>query len=164
MKNAKIIKQCLCLDILPSSFIVSSRHTGTSNLFWLILLFSITAEPRFDIHPPRYYGQLSLSLEKALEFSLNSTCLIRTLVNANHGLSFLAQSTESHRKSSSLMQTPINCLLSVIDLSIFKVGKKPSAKSTSNISEPYSSPREGWIVDANFRLFWHQSGYAESDF
>ena len=55
-------------------------------------------------------------------------------------------------------------LLSVIDLSIFKVGKKPSAKSTSNISEPYSSPREGWIVDANFRLFWHQSGYAESDF
>ena len=75
--------------------------------------------------------------------------------------------TERHPpygKSSSLMQTTINCLLSVIDLSIFKVGKKPSAKSTSNSSEPYTSPREGWIVDANFRLFWHQSGYAESDF
>ena len=129
--------------------------TSTSKFFWLILLFSITAEHRFDIHPPRYYGQFSLMI--------NSTCLIRTL-NADHGLSFLAQSTESHRKSTSLMQTPINCLLSVIDLANFKVGKKPSVKSMSNSSEPYSSPRKGWIVDANFRLFWHQSGYAESNF
>ena len=40
---------------------------------------------------PRYYGQLSLSLERALTFSLNLT---RTPVNADNGHLFLAQSTE----------------------------------------------------------------------
>ena len=40
---------------------------------------------------PRYYGQLSLSLERALIFSLNLT---RTPVNADNGHLFLAQSTE----------------------------------------------------------------------
>ena len=56
-----------------------------------------------------------------------------TDTRANHGLSFLAQSTESHRKSSSLMQTPINCLLSVIDLSIFKVAKNLQLKARRTV-------------------------------
>lgn len=42
--------------------------------------------------------------------------------------------------------------------------QKPPVKCMLISSEPYSLPREGWIVDANFGLFWHQSRYAESDF
>ena len=43
------------------------------------------------IRTPRYYGHLSLSLERALTFSINLT---RTPVNADNGHLFLVQSTE----------------------------------------------------------------------
>ena len=43
------------------------------------------------IRTPRYYGQLSLSLERALTFPLD---FIQTPVNADNGHLFLAQSTQ----------------------------------------------------------------------
>ena len=55
-----------------------------------------------------HYGQFSLICpwgKKALTFSLNSTRLIRTPVNADNGHLFLAQSTNSHRKPTLLMRT-----------------------------------------------------------
>ena len=68
-----------------------------------------TVEPRFTdsslIRTPRYYKQFSLSLGKALTFSLNSTLLIRTPLNVDNGLLFLAKSTDSHRKSTSQKRT-----------------------------------------------------------
>ena len=43
--------------------------------------------------------------KKALTFSLNSTCSIRTPINEDNGHLFLAQSTDSHRRSTLLMRT-----------------------------------------------------------
>ena len=51
---------------------------------------------------PRYYGQLSLSL--TLTFLKNSNRLIRTSVNADNGHLFLAQESDWHGKSASLMR------------------------------------------------------------
>ena len=71
--------------------------------------FGITVKPRFTktclIWTP--HEQFSLSLEKALPFPLNSTHLIRTPINANNRRLFLDQSTDSQRKSTSLMQTAV---------------------------------------------------------
>ena len=64
-----------------------------------------------SIWTPPYYGQLSLSLGKALTVSLNVTHLIWTPINADNRHLFLAQSTESDRKSTSVMRTRVNCLL-----------------------------------------------------
>ena len=64
-----------------------------------------------SIWTPPYYGQLSLSLGEALTFSVNLTHLIWTPINADNRHLFPAQSTESHRKSTSVMRTPVNCLL-----------------------------------------------------
>ena len=47
----------------------------------------------------------ALCLGKAVTFSLNQTHLIRTPVNEDNGRLFLAQSTDSHRQSTSLMRT-----------------------------------------------------------
>lgn len=49
------------------------------------------SDPALQTRTPPYYGQLSLSLERALTFSLNLT---RTPVNADNGHLFLVQSTE----------------------------------------------------------------------
>ena len=54
---------------------------------------------------PRYYGRFSLSLGKAHTFFLNSTRLIRTPVNTDNGHFFLAPSTNSHRKLTSVIRT-----------------------------------------------------------
>ena len=70
---------------------------------------------------PRYYGQFSLSLGKVHTFSLNSSCLIPTSANADNVHFFLAQSTNSHRKSTSLILTLHYQLCVVINLSFFKV-------------------------------------------
>ena len=48
---------------------------------------------------------------ETLTFSVNLTHLIWTPVNADNRHLFLAQSTESHRKSTSVMRTSVNCLL-----------------------------------------------------
>ena len=57
--------------------------------------FISTVEPRFmDTHlvqTTHYYRQVSLSLAKVHTFSLNSTGLIRTLVNADNRHLFLGQ-------------------------------------------------------------------------
>ena len=85
-----------------------------------------TVKPHFtDIHltrTPCYYGQFSLSLGKVHTFSLNSTHLIRTPVNADNVHLFLAQSTNSHRKSNSLILTlHYQLCVVIINLSFFKV-------------------------------------------
>ena len=104
-----------------------------------------TVKPHFmDTHliwTPRYYGQLSLFLGKTLTFSLNLTHLIRTLVNKNNRHLFLAQSTESHRKSCNLTNADTYQLFIVKDLSFLKVNIKPLLHSMSISSEPYNSPR-----------------------
>ena len=68
-----------------------------------------TLQPRLKdtslIPTPRYYGHFSLCLGKALTFSLNSTRLIWTPVNADNGHLLLAQLTDPHRKSTLLMRT-----------------------------------------------------------
>ena len=60
----------------------------------------------------RKKGIISWSLEKAHKLSLNSTRLINTgTINTDNGHFFLAQSTNSHRKLASLIQTHvINCV------------------------------------------------------
>ena len=55
------------------------------------------------------------------------------LLNADNGHFFLAQSTDSHRKSTSLMQTLDYQLWTVIDLSFLKV-KRPSVDSTVDVT------------------------------
>lgn len=94
------------------------------------------------IWTPRYYGQLSLTLflRKAPTFSLNLTHLIQTPVNKNNRHLFLAQSTESHRKSCNLTNADTYQLFIVKDLSFLKVKKKPLLHSMSISSEPYNSP------------------------
>ena len=79
---------------------------------------------------PRFAGTsllptvLSLSPGKGLTLSLNSTRLIRTPVNTDHGHFFLAQSTDFHRTPTSLKRTFHYQLCSVTDLSFVKEGKK----------------------------------------
>jgi len=69
----------------------------------------ITVKPWFTntglIQSPHYYGHFSLSLGKAFTFFLTLTSLIRTPINANSGHLLLAQLTDSHLKSTLVMQT-----------------------------------------------------------
>ena len=111
-------------QLCQSNFIL----LGTSKLqinFQKMAVEVTTVKPNFmDIsltRTPRYYGQFSLSLGKIHTFSLNSTRLIRTSVNADNGHLFLAQSTNSHRKSTLLMPTLHYQLCVVINLSFFQV-------------------------------------------
>ena len=83
------------------------------------------------LRTPRYYGYFSLFLGEALTFSLNSTRLIWTPVNTDNVRLFLAQSTDSQRKSSSLMRTLHYQLCALIEPSSSNVKKKPSADSIS---------------------------------
>ena len=91
-----------------------------------------TVETRFKhirlIRTPRYYGQLSLSLGKVLTFSQNLTRLIRTPVDTDNRHLFLPQSTDSHRKPTSLMWTLHYQPCAVIDLS-FLEARKPLFES-----------------------------------
>ena len=113
-------------QLCQSNFIL----LGTSKLqinFQKMAVEVTTVKPHFtDIHltrTPCYYRQFSLSLGKVHTFSLNSTHLIRTPVNADnvHYL-FLAQSTNSHRKSTSLILTlHYQLCVVIINLSFFKV-------------------------------------------
>ena len=79
------------------------------------------------IQTPCYYGQFSLSMVKALTFSSNSNKLIRT-PDADKGHYFLAQLTNSHWKSTTVMPTLHNQLCIVINVSFLKA-KKPSVDS-----------------------------------
>ena len=88
-----------------------------------------TVEPRVMdtrlIRTPRYYGR-SLSLgKKALSFSLNSTRSIRTPINGDNGHLCLAQSTDSHRKSTLLMRT-LHYQILCCNRSFLSEGKKSS--------------------------------------
>ena len=67
----------------------------------------------------------------------NSTCLIRTPVNANNRQLFLAQSTDSHRKTTSLMRTLHYHLCALISLSFLKV--KNLQLTAFRCSQHYSS-------------------------
>ena len=89
-----------------------------------------TVKPCFTdtnlIRTCHHYRQLSLSLGKV--HTISSTRLIRTPINVDNGHLFLAQSTDSHRKSTSLMWTLHYQLYVVINLSFLKV-KSPSVDS-----------------------------------
>ena len=78
-----------------------------------------TVELRFTdthlIRTPCYYGQLSLSLERALTFSLNLT---RTPVNADKGHLFLAQSTELISQKVNLPNADTYQLFAVISVDV----------------------------------------------
>ena len=82
-----------------------------------------TVKPHFTdtnlIRTRHHYRQLSLSLGKA--HTISSTRLIRTPINVDNGHLFLAQSTDSHRKSTLLMWTLHYQLYVVINLSFLKV-------------------------------------------
>ena len=101
-----------------------------------------TVEPRFTGHPLNTESSLLRTVlfvpGKAHTFSLNSTDLIRTLVYTYNGHQFLAQSTDSHRKSTSLMRTLHYVLLAVIDFSFLKV-KSPQLIAC-RCSQRYSTP------------------------
>ena len=62
--------------------------------------------------------------KKALTFSLHSTHLKRTPIKEDNGHFFLAQSTNFHRKSTSLERTLHYQLWAVVDLSFLMVWKK----------------------------------------
>ena len=79
------------------------------------------------IQTPCYYGQFSLSMGNALTFSSNSNKLIRT-PDADKGHYFLAQLTDSHWKSTTVMPILHNQLCIVINVSFLKA-KKPSVDS-----------------------------------
>ena len=82
------------------------------------------------IRTRHHYRQLSLSLGKA--HTISSTRLIRTPINVDNGHLFLAQSTDSHRKSTLLMWTLHYQLYVVINLSFLKV-KNLSVDSMSMV-------------------------------
>ena len=75
-------------------------------------------------------------LEKPL-YSDNSTCLIRTPVNADNRHLFLTQSADSHRKTTQLMWTLHYQLYAVISLSFLKV--KNLQLTALQCSQHYSS-------------------------
>ena len=86
----------------------------SSNLSTNLINWKITIYPTNDrivlSRTPRYDGHFSLSLRRALKFSLISTSLIRRTTDTCF---FIAQSTDSHRKSTwlSLGHLISNCAL-----------------------------------------------------
>ena len=118
------------------NFLSNCKSTQKLQLPWLRRSYlHCKVETRFTdtrlIRTRRYYGQFSLSLGKVLTFSLNSTRFtIGTPVNAENGHIFLTQTTNFHRKPTSLMRTLRNQLCAVIDLSSLNV-KHPSVDSMS---------------------------------
>ena len=100
------------------------------------ILYNIV-EPQTQGRTSAWYGHLVIvdsflcpRGKKALTFSPNSTRLISTPVNADNRHLFLAQSTNSHGKPTSLMWSLHYQLCAVIDLSFLKV-KNPSVDSMS---------------------------------
>ena len=81
-------------------------------------------------------GSVPRLLGKPL-YSDNSTCLIWAPVNADNRHLFLAQSTDSHRKTTLLMQTLLYQLCAVISLSFLKV--KNLQFTAFRCSQHYSS-------------------------
>ena len=98
-------------------------------------------------------GSVPRLLGKPL-YSDNSTCLIWAPVNADNRHLFLAQSTDSRRKTTSLMQTLHYQLCAVISLSFLK-GKKPSVDCISMFPA---------LQFTGSDYFWHQTSYAENGF
>ena len=137
-KESKKKDEDLCTEIFHHSFDII---TVTLSLPWQYIVvtclaknFIITVEPCFmDTHliqTPGYYRQFALSLGKEHTFSLNSTCLIRTPINADNGHLFLAQWTYSYGKWTSLMWTLYYQLCVLTNLPFFKV-KNPAVDSMS---------------------------------
>lgn len=89
-----------------------------------------------------------------VEPRFKDTRLIRTLVNADNGLLSLVQSADSCRWS----RQPCE-LCVVITLSFFKLywtfrWQYVDVPSATSITQDM-----GWILDVNFRLFWHETRY-----
>ena len=98
-------------------------------------------------------GSVPRLLGKPL-YSDNSTCLIWAPVNADNRHLFLAQSTDSRRKTTSLMQTLHYQLCAVISLSFLKV--KNLQLTAFRCSQHYSS-----LVQT---IFGKKTSYAENGF
>ena len=112
-----------CYEISGKWF--SHTPLGTSGVWKIKFIAMITVKPWFTntslIQTPHFYGHFSLSLEKALTFSLTSTNLRWTPINGNSGHLLLAQLTDSHLKSTLVMQTLCDQLLAEINLPFFKI-------------------------------------------
>ena len=94
-----------------------------------------------------------------VEPRFKDTRLIRTLVNADNGHLFLVQSADSCRWS----RQPCK-LCVVMCLSTFKVywtfrWQYVDAPSATSITEDM-----GWILEVNFRFFWHETRHTENGF
>ena len=119
-----------------------------------------TIEPRFVdtrlLHLPNtetsFLRTVLFSLGKAHPCSLNLTRLMRTLVNVVNELDnrclFLAQSTDSHRKSTLLMRTLHYQLYVITNLSFLKVKKNLHFMFQALQFTGYD---DLWIV--NFKVF-----------
>ena len=118
----------LILSFTCNSFAYFKFHSDWGRVIGKIKLNCRDIAPLTDIcfiRTSHYYRQ---SLGKALKFSLNSTHLIQTPINADNGHLFLAQSTDSHSKLTSKTLHYQLCVIILIDLSFLKV-KKPSFDS-----------------------------------
>ena len=85
---------------------------------------------------------------------------VTTKPNVDNRPFFLSQSTDSHRKSTSLMWTIHYKLCSLIDLP-FSEGKNNLQLTACQYSQRYHTP-DSMIVDITVRLFWHKTSYAEN--
>jgi len=80
----------------------------------------------------------------------------RTPVTTDNGHLFLAQSTDSQRRSTSLMRTLHYELCAVTDLSFLE--EKDLQLTVCRCFQRYTTPNK-MILDINFKLVWHQRSY-----
>ena len=96
--------------------------------------------------------------KKALTFSLNSTRSIRTPINEDNGHLFLAQSTDSHRRSTLLMRT-LHYQILCCNSSFLPEGKKSFCLQHFDV--PSATVHR---IVFKLWLFWHPLSYAENGF
>ena len=135
-------------------------------------LISNTVEPRLTpsrpcfstdtclIRTPCYYGQFSLSPWRALKFFLTwSTRLIRKPVNADNGHLFLAQSTDSDKESTVLINADTS-LSTVCGKRPFLFRVKKNTFSWQHVDVPSATVH----LIACCADYFYQMSYAENGF
>ena len=128
---------------------------------------ALVSDPAGETRACKRVGFLRLARSRADRFAVVNTVeprfkdtrLIRTLVNTDNGHLFLVQSADSCRWS----RQPYK-LCVVMGLSFFKVywtfrWQYVDVPSATSITQDI-----GWILDVNFRLFWHETRYTENGF
>ena len=105
---------------------------------------------------------LLCSWGKPLSFSLNSSRLIRTPVNWGHRTLFSCPAP-INRFSYKVNLANADTLLSTVCCNTPFFGRYRKTFSWLNVDVPSTIVHQlGWIVDANFRLFWHQLSTGEN--